>query len=146
MKRLVAGLIPFDVPRLSDGAFLTAKSLTAHSGSCPVNWRHWREDNYIFRNPASWLLDKRGILVMHVLEDDDSIEAKFLQMVRNKQLLWSYGLTSEPQETRIRVARYESRPVPPKYEIRPLSGETIRHMAYVTESNFKMDPLFIVGE
>ena len=145
MRRLIIGLIPFDVPRLSDGGFLTSKSLTGQSGACPVNWRHWREDNFTFRAAASWQVDKNGILVLHALDDDDPIEAKFLQMVREGRLLWSYGLTSEPQQTRVRVARYEARPAP-KYEVRPLVDESIRHMAYVTESNFKMDPLWILGD
>lgn len=147
MKLLVVGLIPFNVPRQSDGGFLTAKSLTARSGSCPVNWRHWREDNYTFRNQAAWRLDRDGVLVFHVLEDDDPIESKFVQMVREKRLLWSYGLTSESQRTRSRVAHYEQNVAPRvKYEVRPLQDEDIRHMAYVTESNFKMDPLWILGE
>ena len=147
MRRLIVGTIPFHVPRQSDGGFLTAKSLTEQSGTCPVNWRHWREDDFTFRAAASWQVDKNGILVLHALDDDDPVEAKFLQMVREGRLLWSYGLTSGPQETRNRIARHERFTAPRvKYEVKALADESIRHMAYVTESNFKMDPLWILGD
>lgn len=147
-ERVIIGLIPFYVSRKSDSRFLTPTSFNkATSGSCPVSWKHWREDNHVFRKSAGWLIDRDGLLVTHILDDTDPLECRIIQMVREQQLFWSYGLGAQPRVTRGKVAYYDQRIRPHvKREASPLEYEQIQHMAYVPESNFPMKPLWIFGE
>ena len=67
--RLITGEIPFYAPRVQTGRYITPESFGfKRSGMVPVCLNHWRDNDVILANQATWALTSTGLGIMHVLE------------------------------------------------------------------------------
>ena len=141
--RLVTGEIPFYRPRAGTGRYLTPESFGyGRSGMVPACYGHWRDNDKILANPATWALTSTGLGVMHVLNDDDPFEAAILAAVAKLALGFSFGLGANPSATRAAIAG-DTRQI--AYAEKPLTHVRIEHISYCPDCAFEQEPAHWVG-
>ncbi|MBW7959635.1 MAG: hypothetical protein H3C69_08755 [Candidatus Promineofilum sp.] len=87
----VTGLIPYNVPRRDTGQYLTAGALPAWGGQVAACLNHWRDDDEVLKNVATWRAAPAGVLIVHCLDDSIAYERAILEKVRRGLMGFSYG-------------------------------------------------------
>ena len=141
--RLVHGLIPFHQPRVETGRYLDENSFgLQRSGQAPACRSHWRDNDKILANPATWAVTSSGLMVMHVLDDRIEFEAAILAEVAALRMGFSFGLGANPAATRAAIAG-DTRHIP--YAEKPLRSVQIQHISYCNPCAFEQEPCRWLG-
>lgn len=142
-RRLAFGELPFYTPRVVTGRYLEPASFKTRSGTVPVAYGHWRDNDRLLSSPAIWSAGSTSLMFAHTLEDTDEFERSILEDIARGLLYWSYGDGDYPGATRSAIATAGGKSI--AYAVKPLEFVTFQHVSYVREPAFAQPPIRWVG-
>jgi len=144
-KALIMGGIDAGAQDAKRWIFTPAKH-TTRGGQSPMMLEHGADNDFLFRQPASWAILDAGLLVTHWLDLTRPAEKAIFERVQDGVMYFSYGMGATPTATRAAVAAVAKHNQKAQPLTRPTASSLqISHISYTLRPAFSQKPASVTS-